>query len=78
MLELARLNRSDLLRYREVCALVEVAKSPPRDMTTEQAKRAWIDYYGFIEDIHEKYGIDGDDSLNVTLTLGSGRFVIED
>lgn len=75
---LGRISTEDLVRYREVCALVEVAKSPPVDMTTGAAKQAWIEYYALVAELHDRYEIAEEDRLDVTISPGSGLIRLEE
>lgn len=75
---LGRINKEDLRKYREVCALVEVAKSPPPDMTTYKATQAWVAYYAMVEDLHERYDIPEEERLDVVISAGSGLIRLEE
>lgn len=75
---LGKINRDDLTKYREVCALVEVAKSPPPDMTTARAKQAWVDYYAMVADLHNRYHVPEDERLDVVISVGNGLIVLEE
>lgn len=75
---LGQINREDLKRYREACALVEVVKSPPSDMTTQEATRAWVDYYAMVEDLHNRYDVPEEDRLDVVISTGSGLIRLEE
>lgn len=75
---LGKINREDLRKYREVCALVEVAKSPPSDMTTHKATRAWVDYYAMVEHLHNRYDVLEEDRLDVVISTGSGLIRLEE
>lgn len=75
---ISQLTPEDLKRYREVCALVEVAKCPPQDMTTSEAQRAWISYYEIMAELHEACEISDADRLDVVISPGSGNIYLED
>lgn len=77
-IQLGQLSEQELHPYRKVCAMVEVAQSPTADMTVEQAREAWIDYYVMIRNLHERHAIDSDDASKVSIMPSTGRILLED
>lgn len=77
-LQLGQLSLEELEPYRKASALVEVAQSPPSDMTTEQAQKAWLDYYAMISYLHGRHEIDPDDAGKVSIMPSSGRIILEE
>lgn len=69
---LETLNLEDLERVRTVTSNVELVQGPLHNLSSEETRRVWLDYWACCADVLARYGIEGEDAVQAKISPITG------
>lgn len=73
---LETLSREDLRRWRAAAATTELVQVPGHDLSGEEVRQCWLDYWQLYGELLEEYGIWGEEAADARISLATGQIVI--